>query len=147
MKGLKIHNGDGNLFLTGLSKVMKCINDGDEFFWSIMYFEGVGDLSEYGMNVVELETAARESSTGVEVDWETLAAMASKLQEIIDIILIGCRQREQIRRFDDDLEMYRSCEYVIELFDSSYVLVHSFDECFIDCLATSFAQVEHLREG
>lgn len=146
MKGLKIDNSDGNLFLTGLLKVMKCLDDGDEFYWSILYFEGVGDLSEFGWNVLELDAAARESSVGVEVEWETLAAMAEKLREILDIILIGCRQREQIRRFDDDLEMNRSCEYVIELFDSSYALVRSYDDHFLECLARTFEQVEYIRE-
>jgi hypothetical protein len=106
----------------------------------------VGDLSEFGTNVLELEKAAYQSPTGVEIKWQTLTAMAGIFHQIIDIILIGCLEREQIRKFDDDLEMYRSCEHVIELVDTSYSLVHSHDESFINCLASNFRDVEFLDD-
>ncbi|QDG54392.1 hypothetical protein FIV42_27700 [Persicimonas caeni] len=144
MIGIEISDEREGVLVVELPDLLACIDDGEQLFWSILYFEAVGDLSRFGTNVLELERAARESPTGVEIEWDMLLEMAGVFHQIVDIVLIGCRERQQIRQYRDDAEMYDTCRHVVELVDTSFALVHSQDKSVIECLHDRFEDVKLL---
>jgi hypothetical protein len=60
------------------------------------------------------------------------------------MVLIGSRDKNMIRRYKEDQERNESCDYVIDMFDSSYWEVFSKDEEFFNRLVKKFKDVEFL---
>jgi len=60
------------------------------------------------------------------------------------LIIIGCKNRVLLKKYEDDADMYRTCDVVIQMIDSSYWEVFSKDTQWIDKLASKFKKIEFL---
>lgn len=85
-----------------------------------------------------------ESQNGVLVSWKELYDIATKLEQIIDITIIGCNDLKLVQRYDTEEEMYKSCDIVIEMVDGSCWEVFSKDENLINGLAAKFKSTQFL---
>ena len=63
----------------------------------------------------------------------------------MDITLIGCKNETLLHRYDEDQDMYETCDIVIEMFDSNFWEVFSKDESLIDRLAKKFKEIKFLE--
>ena len=62
----------------------------------------------------------------------------------MDIIVIGSKDKDSLHRYDNDQEMYESCDIVIEMVDSNFWEVFSKDPSLIARLKAKFKETELL---
>ena len=79
------------------------------------------------------------------ISWEDLNSLSKKFYQIFDITLIGCRDIDLIKRYQNDEEMYNTCDIVIEMIDSGCWEVFSKDRHLIYKLANKFKEIEFLE--
>ena len=142
-KGIRISDGDEVLEPT-LSDILEVITDGHLFHWSILHLYASGDLGE-GKSIPEFEKQIFDSEKGFFIDWNDLNRLSRKFYQIIDITLIGCRDKNLLCRYSNDIEMYKTCDIVIELIDSGYWEVFSKDQELINRLASKCKEIEFLE--
>lgn len=140
--GIQINDKDNGVVSVSLLDILNCF-EGKDLFWSILYLYSRGDLGE-GKSIPEFEDAIEQSEKGILFTWLDLKELAGKFHEVWDLVLIGCQNQSNIRRYKSDEEMFANCEVVIEMVDSSYWLVHSHDENLIKKISGSFQEVEFL---
>lgn len=71
-----------------------------------------------------------------------MANLAKDFEQIYDIVLIGSRNQEYLRRYNTDEEM----DIVIVMFDSSYWKVFTKDKNLIERWSKKFRKVEWLND-
>jgi hypothetical protein len=142
--GIRILDKKDRLVTVELPDILKEIPNGESFKWSILYLEASGDLGE-GKSILDLEKEANKSQNGLLIEWDAINTLAPKFFQIIDMILIGCKNENFLRRYETDQEMYETCDIVINMFDSSYWEIFSKDEQLINRLASKFKDVKFLE--
>ena len=115
--------------LTVLEKVVKLSNCS----WKILWLEGKGRLKED--NMIDFENRINNSNNGYLVSFLELLNFAKSIDQIIEIVLIGDKDIDSLRRYKTDKEMRVSCDYCIELIDSTYWKISSIDYEFIENLS------------
>lgn len=110
-------NKDENILSITLRQILECIIQRNNLKWKILWFEGVSNVDE---NILQLEERINKSPNGISYSYKELLNLSDNLSQLIEIIVIGSMDENKLIRYKEDIEMYNSCEYVIELIDSSY---------------------------
>lgn len=105
--------------------------------------DATGHLGE-GRSLPVFEKEIRDSEKGLSINWDDLNMLSKKFYQVIDITLIASKDKNRLRRFEEIKEAHESCDYVIEMFDSSFWEVFSKDEQFINRLVKKFKDVHFL---
>lgn len=145
-KGIRIQdiNEKIGVGLVDFTEILKEIQNGDEFYWSILDLEAIGNLGD-GKSLPLFEKQIEESKDGLVIDWKELNSLISKLKQIINVTLIGCRNKKLLKRSEEDQEMYETFDIVIEMIDSSFWEVFSNDEKLIKRLSNKFKKIKFLE--
>lgn len=143
--GIRIRDKDNSFVSIELRDILSLIEKGGEFSWSILFLWATGDLGA-GRSIPDFEEEVRLSKSGIHMDWPELVSLSEKFQQTIDIVAIGCGDEANLRRFETDEEMYRECDLVIVMFDSSYWEIYSKDSDLIDRMEKHFKYTERLPE-
>ncbi len=77
--------------------------------------------------MIEFEDEINDLNNVVIMEWDELIDLSNKLDQIVDMLLIGSKDVNSLRRYSDDSQAYQNCDYTIELIDSSYWIIHSSD--------------------
>lgn len=143
-KGLIINGDDSDILSVRLEDILNCYdsNDGD-VFWRLLWLDVVM-RSEVGCNVLELEDEINNSDFGREISLKKLLEFSSQISQAINILVVGDKDRKNIRKFETDELMYAKCKYVLELVDSSYWIVHSNNSSFLDNILEKIPGIEYL---
>lgn len=141
--GIRILDKENRVVTVELPDVLMEVRDGDSFHWAILFLDSMGDLGE-GKSIPVFENMINNSQEGLLINWEDLNVLSKKFYQIFDLILIGCRNKDLILRYQNDQEMHNTCDIVIEMIDSSYWEVFAKDLSFIERLEKKFKQVEWL---
>jgi len=96
----------------------------EQYRWRILLLEGVGDLTQMGETMLQLEQQVAAEPEGKEVTWGWLSDLARHLKDLINFRLVGQASSGQ--------------EVGAELFDSSYWTIWS-DEHLIAKLEKELA--------
>ena len=113
---------------------------GEKYNWSMLYIEAKGNLGDQSM--IEFEKKIYNSEKGVAMNWKEVIDISSKIEDTVDLLLIGCKDVRTINKFENDKDMYQKCDVVIEMIDSSYWLIHSNNE---DIINNIFIQKNNYR--
>ncbi|HEV8051907.1 MAG TPA: hypothetical protein VGP47_05385 [Parachlamydiaceae bacterium] len=143
-QGIRIEDKVNNVVNVGLLDILKEIEKGYSFYWSILFLDFIGNLGENRPNP-SFSYEINESKNGFRIGWMDLNSLSSNCEQIIDIIVLGCKDQEFLKRYEDDQEMYETCDFVIEMVDSTFWEVFSKDESLIKRLAAKFKTVEFLE--
>lgn len=143
-KGIRILDKKGKVVDVELPDILNEVKNGDLLNWSILYFYGVGHFGE-GKSLLAFEENINNSEKGYFIKWSDLNELSNKLYDIYDIIIIGCKDKNSLLRYEKDQEMYEACDIVIEMCDSSFWEVFSKDHALIDRLAGKFKEIEFLE--
>ena len=107
-----------NSLIVSLSDILAQIEMGEKYFWRILWLEAIGKPE--GKTMLELEEQVNSAKDGYLLSWNDLGKLANSLSQIINILLIGDKNENNLRKYNEDSEMYRKCTWCIELVDSSY---------------------------
>lgn len=143
-RGIRILDKKGRIVAVELPDILQEINDGNQLLWSILYLYTTGNLGE-GKSIPEFEKQIRDSEKGYFISWKDLNDLSHKFWDLMDIIIIGCTEERLLKRYENDQEMYETCDIVIEMVDSGYWEVFSKDESLIQRLATKFKDIKFLE--
>ncbi len=141
--GIRILDVENHLVSVYLKDILEEI-DGANYFWSILFFDGMGLLKNWN-SLDDFENNVNKSEKGLFINWKDLNDLANQFDEIIDILIIGSKNQKVLVRYDDSEEMYKSCDFVINKFDSSYWEVFSNDQRFIQKFSEKFKKIKWLK--
>lgn len=148
-QGIRISDATDNVVSVTLIDILEEIQKGNEFNWSILFLWAIGHLgmgkSVPGNSIPVFEDLIRKSLKGFFINWDDLLTLTKKFQQIIDLTLIGCRDKNLLKRYEDDKEMYETCDIVIQMIDGCFWEVFSNDYELINRLATKFKKIEFLK--
>ncbi len=126
---LRLQGAAPHILSVTLRDVLECIPEAGRKTWALLWLTAVGALLPE--SVLSFEQIVNESPQGVVITWSALSDLANRLEQVVDIILIGSQDTNNLHRYLEDTVMYEICDYVLELIDSSYWLLHSKDKEFI----------------
>lgn len=141
--GIRILDKDNGVLNVQLYDILKEISNGSLFAWSILCLEASGNLGS-DKSILEFEKGINESERGLFITWEELNMLSKKFHQIINMVLLGCKDKNFLRRYEHDREMCETCDIVIDMMDSSYWEVFSKDEQLINRLALKFKDIQFL---
>lgn len=131
MKCIKINGDDEDVLSVRLEDILNCFqNRRSEVFWGILWVyltikQGVD------CNVLEFEEGINKSEHGKLFTLDKILSLSGKIDQAIEFLLIGDGKVENIKKYKSDELMRENCEYIIELVDSSFWLVYTMDDDFI----------------
>lgn len=131
MKAIKINGDDGRVLSIGLKDVLSCIVQGEKANWGVLWLEATADLGD-DQSIVDLGNRFNSSEAPRVVSWVELLKLSTQVIQSINLLIIGDKKALSIRRYSMDEQMYKNCDYTIELIDSSYWIIHSNDDVFIE---------------
>lgn len=100
-------------------------------------------VQEVDCDIVKFEEEINKSKRGKLISLDSILNLSSKIDQAIELLVIGDGNIENIRKYEGDKLMYENCEYIIELVDSSYWLVCSKDDSFIANIFEKIQGVEY----
>ncbi len=146
-KGIRISDGKpligGEMLAVSPIDILELIEGGDDLNWALLELDASGDLGQ-DKPIPLFESKIRESEKGLLISWEELYSTSKKFSQVIWITIIGCKEQASIKRYKTDLEMYESCDIVIQIIDGGCCEVFSKDHYFIDRLEENFKKTEIL---
>ena len=143
-KGIRISDERNEILTVKLSDILEEISNGNNFHWSILDLEASGDLGE-DKSMLDFQQNIFKLENGYLINWDELVSLSFKFWQIVDITLIGCKDSSLLEYYETDINMYETCDIVIELIDSGYWEVFSKDEELIKRLAKKFKEIEFLE--
>lgn len=142
-RGIRISDAEDDVISVGLQDILAEIDNGDKLYWSILFFYGMGHLSN-GKSIPEFEEEINKSKKGLLITWNDLNLFAARLWQAFDLLIIGCTNPKLITRYESDQSMFETCDIVIRMFDSCYWEVFSQDG-LVSKLAAKFKEIEFLE--
>lgn len=143
-KGLRILDRTENeIVAVDLPDILTEIDHGETFHWSILYLQAQGHLGG-GESMPIFEKKIIDSRDGFIISWNELNDLSKKFWQIMDILLIGCKDQANLHRYEKDQDMYEMCDITIEMVDSGYWEVFSLDEQLTKKLMKKFRDIKPL---
>jgi hypothetical protein len=142
--GIRIKDAKRNIVSVKLNDILQMIDNGNLFYWSILWLEASGNLGE-GNSIISLEENIANSKNGLIMKWEDLTLLSNKFNQIIELCVVGCKDGYLLNRYSNSEEMYKKCDIVIEMVDGSFWEIHSKDLGFITKIKENFKDIELLH--
>lgn len=141
-KGIRISDiKDGKCI--PLSDLLETIQDEKQFFWAWLWLD-VTPLESKGQYVIELQKKINQSKDGLLVTFESILEISEAIFQEIDLTIISCKMEENIHRYKEDKEMYKTCDIVIEMIDGGFWEIFSKNLTWINQLSKKFQNIEFL---
>lgn len=141
LKGIRIKEKNNDTVIT-TKDILEQVVNGDKFFWSILYLEGEG--SPKGISYVDLVKEINNSKNGYILSWNEMNDFTIRMYSIYWIIIIGCRNIDNLKKYNIDKDRYETVDVSIELFDSSYWEIFTKDPKFYNNLTKRFMIEKYL---
>lgn len=113
--------------------------EGQKLSWSILNLDASGDLGE-DKPIPEFESFILKSPQGYPLEWDELCDMAARFEQVIGLLLIGCKNKETILGFTEvfrDVDL-SNCEIIIYIDDGEFVSIEAKDEKIIERVEKCF---------
>ncbi|WP_342330265.1 hypothetical protein [Pedobacter sp. FW305-3-2-15-E-R2A2] len=143
-RSIKINGDDSSILSVSLTDILNCLEDGEKIEWGMLWLEAVGEL-DGERSIVDLEQEINKSEKATMMTWKELIELSSQIIQGINLLIIGDRLRVKIKKYLTDKEMYSGCDYTIELIDSSYWIIHSKNETFLENVFKELKGVEYIN--
>jgi hypothetical protein len=127
-----------------LTEVLINISDPNQFKWALLWFD-VMPIQHEGRYVSELTEKVNKSEQGLECIFMSLLELSKKSFQEIEVLIIGCKTKENLHRYKDDQKMYETCDIVIEMIDGGFWEIFSKNKVLINQLTQKYKEVEFLN--
>lgn len=138
----KVTSKGGNAQIVSPKDILKYISYGHNLSWAILELEATGNLGEEKW--IQLEQYKEASNKITKISWEDLVETSTQFRQVIWFTVIGCKDEKKLKSYQDDVEMYESCDIIIEIIDGGCCEVFSKDHSLINKLAKEFKDTEFL---
>ena len=118
--------------------------EGANLNWSLLYLSATGNLGE-GKSIVDFEDNISNSPNGFCLNWPELNSLAGKFDQLFDVLIVASVDKDSIRKYTDDEDLYLNYPVVLDLFDGAYWKVYSENEALIERLANKFVDIKLSR--
>ena len=112
--GIRLLDGKGNVLKTTLHDILDEIDGGESFYWCLLFLDGIPAPGQ-GSFLVDFEKKINDSKNGIIVTWEELKRLSIKFFQMFEITVLGCKDVDLLHRFDNENDMYKACDIVIDL--------------------------------
>jgi len=112
-----------------LLDILDLIDKPENYKWSILWIEAIGEIKNDTM--LDFEIRVNKSTSGYMVRFSDLVNLAKSFTRVIEILIIGDENINNLKRYDIDHEMHSNCNFCLELVDSSYWDIYSNDMIFL----------------
>ncbi|WBM74098.1 hypothetical protein [Saprospira grandis] len=133
---IKITSLNSTVLEIELLDILSNIDTPEKYKWSILWLEAMAKDEDFPM--LDFEKKVNESKNGQFTSSQNLIELGEACTQIIEILLIADMDRNKLKRYESDSEMKKSCQYCIELIDSSFWEITSKDENFLLKLREKF---------
>ena len=82
-KGIEISDEKDNILIVRLEDILSEIKEGESFYWSILFLDGIANLGE-GKSLLSFQNKVNASEKGIFIEWGGLKVLATKFQQIIE---------------------------------------------------------------
>lgn len=137
---IEIHDKDRGGFLSpGLLDILTFLKGwGESLSWSILDIEATAK-GEIDLNL--LIRKIENSPTGLHLNWDELTDLGRKLNQVINLILVGCGDRNMIPQIIPGEIDFSNCDIVIEAVDSTFWRITAKNQDVIIHFWTAFKDV------
>ena len=136
--GVEIHGANPAFLDVTLNDVLPCLHAPADTQWRLWLLEAWSseEWSMEGLSCEAYENTVNKAPGGHSITWEQIQHLADATTQLVNMVLIGSADFTTVspKAFEQRANLYRACDYVIDFFDSSYVIVYSRDEAFMTCL-------------
>ena len=112
-------DGKGNVLSPTLSDILKEFDNGVSFYWTILILDGTPSPGE-GRLIMEYGRKINNSENGIPISWEDLIALSDKFYQMFETTILGSKDTKLLRRYENEKEMYTTCDIVIDLIDCTF---------------------------
>ncbi len=91
--------------------------------WAVLWIHAIPINNN--INILEIENEINNANTINFLTTDELVVFTKQFFQILEIFIIGDANVKNLQRHENDDLYYSSCEYVIELFDSSYWFINN----------------------
>lgn len=109
-----------------LEDVITQLPNYDSYKWRILWVNGVS----FKIDISELEKEVNDSQNGKGILGEELIIFSRQFEQMLELLLIGDKDENKLKRYKKEDDMKKECEFVIELVDGSYWEVTSKNDQF-----------------
>ncbi len=134
-------NSDGLLTVELLNFLRVVEPEGKNLIWSILDLEARTSPDRFKGNLLELEQQVRQSLQGLIFSWDELVAFANSLVEILNAVIVGCKDENRIPTLIPGDGVFAQCEIGIEAVDSSLWRVYAREDVLLKKVQASFNDV------
>jgi hypothetical protein len=151
MAGIEIHGADEKFLDVTLNDVLPCVHAPADIQWRLWVLEAwsAEEWTMEGLSCEAYENAVNNTPGGRPITREQMQQLADAPAQLVNMVLLGSRDFSHVPLplidSNQKTALYVACDYVIEIFDSSYVIVYSVDESFIGCLGSSLRGVKTIQ--
>lgn len=142
--GLRIFEDKHTVNYINLIDILEVIPNKNDFNWAILFLEAMGHL-EKKQSLLSLEKTIKNAENGFYITWDEIFQLFPKFDQIIDLDLIGCKNKSKLRRYDSDKKMYESCDIVIRMVDSCYWEVYSHTKSLLELYEKKFQKTKWIN--
>jgi len=108
-----------------LTDIINYFKNKKECYWSILWIDGVIMKDEVKnifsfQSVIDFENSINKSTNGLRISIDDLYKIDLSTQQILNVLLISDKDLINLKRFENDQDMYNSCSTIIELIDGAY---------------------------
>lgn len=139
--GLRIFEDKHAIICISLIGILDVIPNENDYNWAILFLDAIGHLGEE-QSLLSLEQQIKKSKDGFYITWDKTHELFPKFHQVIDLDLIGCRDKSKLHRYDNDKEMYESCDIVIRMVDSCYWEIYSHAKSLLEIYKKKFLKTE-----
>jgi hypothetical protein len=138
MIGIEIHGADPTFLDVTLNDVLPCLHAPADTQWRLWLLEAWSSEEWHmeGLSCEAYENAVNDAPNGFPLTWVQIQQLADATAQLVNMVLLGSADFATVppEAFNQRANLYKACDYVIDFFDSSYVIVYSRDEAFMTCL-------------
>lgn len=139
-KGIRISDGDEVLSVT-LTDILQEIQ-GKDLFWAILFLDGIwnkdADFPE------GYQEKINHSKNGISTTQSELEKLSGAFFQMYETVVVASKNKEALRRYESDYEMFESCDITIDLVDCAFWVVFSKDKNLLESLKNEFTETEEL---
>jgi hypothetical protein len=135
---IRIVGSRSDFLSVGLNDILFSIKNRSDYKWAIAWIDGIG---LEGTFFEKFSKEINDAVTVLPVTLEELIIIASKIDQLFDVMIIADRSIDNLRKFNNFEEASTTCALVLELIDSSYWLITSKNKEFLIEMAEGFEGV------